>query len=890
MGNNRKVIVKYDVVNRAKIEKIKEFKSSLFAAQYEEASILVSEIIKNDLEEEICSKEEKLLHTEFCNVVSFLGGRGTGKTSAMYSYSTLLRDYNQILLKDDLDSEDKKFLLSTNPCDNPSFLVLDPINASMLGNNEGVLEVVLAKMWDYYDNQIKNGYSKIEQEKQNQMAQSFSELGNDYKNYIRTSENERVSNIKRLHHLAGNLNFRTSFQKFTKKFLNLFSRGSRKRLVLVLDDVDMAGKNSFKILEQIHLFLSVPNIIILLTADLKRLRKICSEYFLEIYAKNEVDYYKIRFGNQSVIKRKDEFADDYLGKIIPSNMRINMPDIYELNPDTEINFGDDRKPDGKLSEKLLNMLFKGHVQFDGKSGGHHFLEETTLRGNANMLHELKRREGMNKQVKEQSAFNNLFYIVDWLSESVRGRLLDRVEIESQKEKLEKVFRVEINHLNKYLVGIIGDEISENIVSVSSLSNAYERYEVESALAHYGLGEVLYGCRILENCASNYTPFIDFILAFYTEVYTKFEKEQEYLIGRSMWGNWTDSMILNFKDRVNQYALNSWDAGLHMSLLELELTISVADLEVFDYFSFDYNSYGVTYDGNKLKTYIKSVLHNNKKNILAFQTILAFFNNSLYEVGLEEGERFFEFTNAIHKGTSGKKIGQENTTNGESSTAEGESKIELPPSVESYKIVISPKASMIARFNIDYPILDTRFIENVAGIFKRQLETGLIIQVLDIIGQIKRKDEWEIGKVDNLGKLTDIENIKNDIESDDIYLVNQIKSWHYLYPNRKYVFPVENVQMTYNIGKTLEEQVVRFSRERFYNILHDIYILIGKELKRRDDFYKVDIDSNDSYVKPYLDYPVIQMFSDVEYEEVLQKMLLKVIRSKTRTENVGVSVE
>lgn len=909
MKNKEKGTVDYSVVNRLRIETVDDFENSLFARQYEEASALISEIIANNELVEKDFKDMRWLKFEFYNIVPFLGGRGTGKTSAMFSYSTLLRNYKYYLEREKtnvevtcndiadvergagycplLEGKDVKkayknntgikiFLLKNIPvsCEVPSFLVLDSVDASMLGNDKGVLEVILAKMWTYYNQELKSGQWDIEVEKQTEIAKLFSDLRQDYQRYLKNSDDKEISNIKQLSNLAGTLNFRTTFQKLLKVFLKLFSNGSKKYLVLMLDDIDMAGKSIFKVLEQLRLFLCIPNIIILLTADLKRLKQIVGNYYCDVYITDKWNWDKSSV-SQSMIRLRDEFVDDYLGKIMPSNMRVFMPDIYVLNPSI---IEDEKKL--TISEKILRLLFQCGIHFDGTKGRHHFLEEETLRRNANMLHLLN--ANAKNDIRE---LDNQLY---WLQINVRGRILDRVTNETLKFKLEKIFHVETEDLNEYLVRIINNELFENLNNLRTR----RRYMYLNTTSHFDFGDVLYGCSLLVKQTDDYAAFIDFIIAYYTELYAAYKEKRKYLIKRSIWGDWTDAMIRNLRDNMDQYAQYRRDVGMDLRVLKLELNISVKQLIEAGCLTSRTDFKRDKYVETAIHNVIYRLLEENKGDVLAFQGLFAFFNDSSYEREMVKKDKFFEFLWSVHKVSAEKAVSSKNANEIKSAGKEqndnedNESGADTA-GVQMYKIVIKPKDAVYARFNIDYPIVDTTFVKNISFVFKSQLYIGIKEKIMDIITEVKADSRWQ-NEIPDAIKNERRDNKKLRADS-GIFLINKIENWERKYPDRKYVFPVENIQMIYNIGRKLENKSVNFSREQFYTIVHDIYVLIERELEKRDNFYGVNIDADSSYVKAYRDYPVVNLLLTEEYKEAMQKMFQNIIRDEETTQGVDIKL-
>ena len=94
MSKTKKKILDFATVNKIKLENVKEFTESIFSKQYENALISVKDIINNN--GNITSESKEKIDPEICNVVPFLGGRGTGKTSAMFSFYVFLKNASKV--------------------------------------------------------------------------------------------------------------------------------------------------------------------------------------------------------------------------------------------------------------------------------------------------------------------------------------------------------------------------------------------------------------------------------------------------------------------------------------------------------------------------------------------------------------------------------------------------------------------------------------------------------------------------------------------------------------------------------------------------------------------------------------------------------------------------
>lgn len=86
-----KILLKVDETGN-KYETCKEFESSYFHEQYTQAITIVKNIIEQS--NRIQDMPNRLYQNqEICNIISFIGGRGSGKTSAMLSFAGELQDF-----------------------------------------------------------------------------------------------------------------------------------------------------------------------------------------------------------------------------------------------------------------------------------------------------------------------------------------------------------------------------------------------------------------------------------------------------------------------------------------------------------------------------------------------------------------------------------------------------------------------------------------------------------------------------------------------------------------------------------------------------------------------------------------------------------------------------
>lgn len=343
-----------DCVNRIKYEKVEEFKDSIFTSVYRNAYNIVGRIIKQN-ESEITREQEFCDENQVANVIAFLGERGMGKSSAMLSFAYFLKTFRADRPVKEYDFDGRKV----------SFYTLSKIDAAMLTDDENLLDVVLAKMWDTFSE--KRGCGEIEELQYKETWKSFSQLKQTYaggwKRSDKGSKLQKDSQLAELHMLAQSLNMRNNFARLVKNYLNAMYPDRDAYLVIPIDDLDLMRKMSYDVLEEIRMLFMTRRIIVLATADYSRLfldlnNEISRELLWEKHIENE-EQKKIR-----------EYTENYLGKVLPRNTRVHMPYAGKLEEISVIDRHDANieklyktKPEESINiteTKLVNsILLKG---------------------------------------------------------------------------------------------------------------------------------------------------------------------------------------------------------------------------------------------------------------------------------------------------------------------------------------------------------------------------------------------------------------------------------------------------------------------------------------------------------------------------------------------------
>ncbi len=275
MSNQKTFVVQYPPqygVITSVIDDNNHFENTLFPSVYDGCWQSVEDIIRHNggnAQNEYSSnlrKENsitpKIVSEPFVNpIIAITGSRGSGKSSAMYSFAEYLKT------------------LKNHPC---AFSILPPIDATQFGKNESVIGNITASMYrEYSSNNAdlsvdkKRDFVRLVKEV-NTTAVMYStgewfKCGDDL-----LQDSEKVGNLrKRLHDLIINyLNLRSSNSLDTNKYL-----------VIMLDDLDMCSEGAYSIIEEIRKFLCMRNVIILMTMQSSQLRTVLQASYMTAFGK-----------------------------------------------------------------------------------------------------------------------------------------------------------------------------------------------------------------------------------------------------------------------------------------------------------------------------------------------------------------------------------------------------------------------------------------------------------------------------------------------------------------------------------------------------------------------------------------------------------------------------
>ena len=445
----------------------KKLEESIFEQQYKKAARIISRIIEKGssaLEERnsACRNcKNQTCHscryrdrsscdeggrpwqslTEFQTAVPFIGDRGTGKTSVMYSILERLKDYGMT------DAADAGFVLEQG--NNVRFVTFDMIDASVLRSTEDVMEIILSRMLSYLEELRQDDFFRELYRRIDALHEDLCLVQGDKK-----GKREEYG-LASLQHVADSQKAVENLQKLIREFLQAMSvhKFNCKPcfLVVALDDIDMyqgaewgLHNSQFALLEHIYCHLRIPGMVVLMTYNEQLLKRICNRHFEDIY-----------YGERKPVRPKlaeqrdiDGLTAQFMSKMFPVENRVYMPEYMLVDAADRPNLY--IKP--SLNKKLLNpftlekevsvkefmlrlIAYKTGVYFDAAGTKKHFFEPRNLRDLGELFRIINEMEDYEQGSPEMQQIQqrNRQELLDYLYNEFALRYLSEEEYEEFRE-------------------------------------------------------------------------------------------------------------------------------------------------------------------------------------------------------------------------------------------------------------------------------------------------------------------------------------------------------------------------------------------------------------------------------------------------------------------------
>lgn len=380
------------------LEHIDQFHNSFFYSVYKKAFLQLNDIIirnfqsnnyyqrsKNYKDYFLTTRNKSGSKYENCsNIITFAGRRGSGKTSAMLSFMEALKDYyryiktvrgEEFYIFHDMNKKQIKDIL---------FTCLDCIDGSLLEHGEDIFKIVLAQMYQKFIDLDRNDLISKEYNFDQRKRELLQQLEDIYKTVCEVEDQEKrqtvsgESYMSSLRSLSSSQKVKRDFEKLICDFTALMryerdgnlEESNEHYVVIAIDDIDLNISNGFSMLEKIHRYCMVPNVIVLLSVDIDQMLSIVFKNFFKVLPK--VDKL-LREGEGRVHK----LSIDYLEKVMPVNYRLYIPDMSDFLSSHYLSM---RKEKADIKKSILRKLYRRTgICFDSQGTKRHFYEPKSMR-------------------------------------------------------------------------------------------------------------------------------------------------------------------------------------------------------------------------------------------------------------------------------------------------------------------------------------------------------------------------------------------------------------------------------------------------------------------------------------------------------------------------------
>ena len=285
--------------------------------------------------------QERDFYTYGNNILAFCGPRGQGKTSVMLSLSYALEHCNDSREGSYLQTVDAHYRsyeedsVWADTVDSREFLVMPPIDPTVLDEKESVVGLVLAWLLAQINESWKSQSAPAEliEQKQVEVLQHFQKCRDCLALHSGVKERDLSALIKS----SNILELKKHLYEIIDCYFQLYGHKGRKHyLIIQLDDTDMDMVNAYDVLEDTRKFLSLPQTVVFMATYLRQLRALVAKQYEKALSLSHG-------GKDAEPELADcmQMAAKYLDKLIPSQQMVHINSFrYQRDLNGKLKIGD----------------------------------------------------------------------------------------------------------------------------------------------------------------------------------------------------------------------------------------------------------------------------------------------------------------------------------------------------------------------------------------------------------------------------------------------------------------------------------------------------------------------------------------------------------------------
>lgn len=451
------------------------------------------------------------------NIISFIGARGSGKTTAMMEFSHIInrlnernewrwwieRVFTEQPLKESLIT--KEFF----------FKVLEPIDASSLEEKEDLFEMVMSAIFREYEKIVEaTRYRDGDIYSNREILSLFDEIITGY-HAIKNSREENFgdSYIPKLKYMSTSMDINKKMKNLTERLLDIYGKENKDKdrgnynncfLVISLDDLDLNIRHGYEMLEQLRKYFFQTNIIITLSGDYDQLNRICKYHYVKEFS--EEKSHVIEEGVQEDCR---QLALDYILKTLPINARVFMPSLETMTRDVIVGRGETAI--GVKAFVMVKIAEAIRNYYDIKGLKIHFSEPRTVRELVNYnqflasLREIDYEEWDTEKLTEEEQLawmNHYDQNHERFNQDILGRLVNLLLDDEHRKIFDEWSKQNLERRASGISKIFWEKIRERADQ-----------EIEYNVRSYTYGELLEGIYRYGRLSDENRQFVKCVLAY-----------------------------------------------------------------------------------------------------------------------------------------------------------------------------------------------------------------------------------------------------------------------------------------------------------------------------------------------------------------------------------------
>lgn len=811
--------------------------------------------------------EKRMFKNEKKNILAFIGGRGSGKTTAIDEFCRIL---------DSMDQEENgkwwiRYVLEPKDrgklkWDDFKFYVVQPIDASLLGEDD-LFELILVNIFRHFEKNFNQDscYAGQRIAEINDIIKLYQEIFKEY-HVTQSDKLEKLQSSISLYHLmSGSYEIQKKVAQLIDKLLLLNSmRFKFEYIVITIDDLDLNLTYGYKMLEVLQKYFSYHKIIILAAIDYEQMSLVCEEHF-EKHMPNTTKK------NRGILRNEYVriLSNDYMTKIFPLSQRLYMPDFKSVMKNIIIsNHGIEVPVKQYIMVKIARKM---KIYYDACGLKWHFCEPNTVRELVSYndfldsLLDIKFEGLEDADVKRISRQYNQNY--EMFHRDIVLRMAQNMLMPQQKEVFLELTKRDLERRAMYFASmkIINDNNSNIQLSMKAIDG--HNYTYGDVLEKiYDWGRIYFAVKPLLHCvmASITSEMTREYIEYYLNNDGSGRAKSRLLgfLGNSFGNEWCGGAFPKVRILVNN-SLRFVYYGYRSHVLQQFISV-VISMKALD-------SYSQDLDIDKKKEIIRKWIQ-EEKIVETLECINLFFVKNTNNV----------FENVLFRGTINMSDVKDSDNlewiwddldnygqNGQAGTND-----EKAPKEAVYNLEISgcdgaltmDIMAFVAR-TIDYEDQRQRIQKHIAEVLSEGILSYFKIKE-NITAEETQEEEIE---------QTVKEVVKEVVIEESLFTKNMKENTKY-----ETAFPFYNLDMSYNIWKRARRKFCDqfVEEEQVYQAVRDLFNYIKELLGKEEEFYGCGNEAVFNYKKNFSNCPYVKAIENLDSDGIVVQRLLRIFRMVT----------